>query len=284
MAEVSELPMSTVVSSDGTAISYRTTPSRARDARALVIVPGNNRRAYHYDPIALALSDSFVVHTIDRRGRGASGPQGDNYTADLEADDVAAVLADTGAELVFGHSYGGLVSLRLAIRHSLKGLVVYEPGVSINAGFDLSWLDDFNRLYYEGKRTSAMSLFLRRSDIVPIGHPPRFVFRLLALLLLYGGREGAETRALMATSPLELGEIRRLDSDGSEYSAIASPLLLLAGTRTNPYLPAVANELAVLIPEARAEVIDGLDHNAPDLSNPTLIADRIRTFFGATTG
>ena len=264
-----------VTSGDGTEISYRSIGV----GPGLVIVPGNNRRAYHYDPLALLLSANLSVHTLDRRGRGESGPQGVDYSADSEAADVAAVLEATGSTSVFGHSYGGLVALRLALRHDLRRLAVYEPGVSLNGGFDLSWLPQFGRMVDRGRRVAAMTLFLRRSGIVPIGNPPGFVFRLLATALLYGGMEGAETRRLMPTTPRELAEIARLDSDGHEYAAIQTQTLLLAGTRTNPYLTHAVDELAKILPNATSEILDGLDHNAPDLSAVATIAARLEPFF-----
>jgi pimeloyl-ACP methyl ester carboxylesterase len=282
MAAPAEWPMSLTRSTDDAPISYRTVASRADEPPmpGLIIVPGNNRRAHHYDELAIALSADFAVHTLDRRGRGESAPQGDHYTVDLEADDVLAVAAATGSRLLFGHSYGGLIALRVAVRGGVERLSAHEPGVSLNGEFDLDWLDEFNRLYYRGRRVAAMSLFLRRSKIVPIGNAPQIVFRLLATLLLFGG-DGKETRALMATSPRELGELLRTDSDGSEYSAISAPMLLLARTRTNPYLTKAVLRLGTIIPGATAEVIEGLDHNAPDLSSPVLIASHLRGFFGA---
>jgi pimeloyl-ACP methyl ester carboxylesterase len=275
MADLSTSRSNTVTSVDGTEISYRSTGV----GPGLVIVPGNSRRAYHYDPLAELLSTNLSVHTLDRRGRGDSGPQGDDYSADAEADDVAAVLDATGSDSVFGHSYGGLIGLRLALRRDLRRLAVYEPGVSLGGGFDLSWLPQFDRLVDRGRRVGAMTLFLRRSGIVPIGNPPAFVFRLLATALLYGGKEGAETRRLMPTTPRELGEIARLDSDGTEYAAIRTTTLLLAGTRTSPSLTRAVGELAAILPNASAEILEGLDHNAPDLSAVATIAARLQPFF-----
>jgi pimeloyl-ACP methyl ester carboxylesterase len=277
MADQATWRSNSVTSIDSTEISYRSIGV----GPGLVIVPGNNRRAYHYDPLAQLLSTNLSVHTLDRRGRGDSGPQGDDYSADAEADDVAAVLNATGSDSVFGHSYGGLIAIRLALRRNLRRLAVYEPGVSLNGGFDLSWLWQFDRLVEHGRRVAAMTLFLRRSGIVPIGNPPGFVFRLLATALLYGGKEGAETRRLMPTTPRELGEIARLDSDGTEYAAIQTKTLLLAGTRTNPYLTHAVGELAAILPNATSEILEGLDHNAPDLSAVATIAGRLQPFYAA---
>ncbi|MFE3202509.1 hypothetical protein [Embleya sp. NPDC059237] len=62
---------------------------------ALLIVPGAPAVAADYDALAAALAERFTVHTVERRGRGTSGPQGDAYGADAEAADIEAVRAAT---------------------------------------------------------------------------------------------------------------------------------------------------------------------------------------------
>ncbi|MFD0520365.1 hypothetical protein [Paractinoplanes durhamensis] len=41
----------------------------------LIVVPGTTRRARHYAALADALSDSYTVHVVERRGRGAARPR-----------------------------------------------------------------------------------------------------------------------------------------------------------------------------------------------------------------
>jgi pimeloyl-ACP methyl ester carboxylesterase len=113
-------------STDQTSISFLSTGQ----GPALVVIPGNNRRAHHYEALARDLAATHTVHVIDRRGRGLSGPQGPDYSIDQEVDDALAVVDQTGAELAFGHSYGGLIALHVALRRRLAALTVYEPGGS----------------------------------------------------------------------------------------------------------------------------------------------------------
>ncbi|MER7282836.1 alpha/beta hydrolase [Dactylosporangium sp. NPDC000244] len=260
-------------SADGTAITYRSTGN----GPGLVVVPGNNRRAHHYDTFIHNLP-RYRVHSIDRRGRGASGPQGTAYSIEREAEDVLAVADATGSELVFGHSYGGLAALHAALRRTFAGLAVYEPAVSLHGAFDLSWLPRFTELVTAGRAYAAMATFTKRTGIVPLPDVPLAVHYGLAFLLLRG-TDGAETRAMMPTSPAELGEVARLDSDGSRYAAIQSPTLLLAGAKSVPYLRDTVPRLAELLPLAQHEVLAGADHNAPDLNRPALVAARVDAFF-----
>jgi pimeloyl-ACP methyl ester carboxylesterase len=262
-----------VTSRDGTGVSFLSVGR----GPGLVVIPGNNRRAHHYEALARELSGTHSVHVIDRRGRGLSGPQGPDYRLDSEVDDAVAVVERTRSETIFGHSYGGLVGLHLALRRSVAALVVYEPGVSIGGSFEGGWLPAFTRLLDEGRHNAAMATFLKYTRLAPIGDAPMLVFRALAYLLLHGS-DGRDTRAMMATTPAEVGEVIRLDSDGSRYAQIRSPTLLLGGSKTPTYITAVLPELARIIPTARCMILDGLDHNAPDLNAPVVIAGQIRTF------
>ena len=97
----------TVTSADGTVISYLTTGS----GPPVIVIPGTLETAADFALFADLLGQRHTVHTIERRGRGLSGPQGDEYGMIKECEDIAAVqkLA-TGSTLMFGHSYGGLIA------------------------------------------------------------------------------------------------------------------------------------------------------------------------------
>jgi pimeloyl-ACP methyl ester carboxylesterase len=261
---------STVTSRDGTSVSVLSTGS----GPGLVVVPGNNRRAHHYENLAAELPER-TVHIVERRGRGGTGPQGTVYTVDSEAGDVLAVIEHTGVEEVFGHSYGGLISLHVALRRRLRSLVVYEPGVSIGGSFVGDYLPTLRRELAQGRQVAAMTTFLKGSGISPFPSAPRFVHRGLAYLLLQGAG-GREMRDMMPSTPAELAEVLRLDSDGARYAGVQAPTLLLAGTKSPPYFRSVLPRLAAVIPGARYEILEGLDHNAPDLNAPALIAARLR--------
>lgn len=196
---------------------------------------------------------------------------------DSEVDDALAVMQHTGAERIFGHSYGGLIAMHLALRRDVAALVVYEPNISIDGSIDGSWLPQFTRLLDAGRPQAAMATFLKRTRLAPIGDAPMIAFRGLAFLLLHG----ADTRAMMATTSAEVGEVVRLDSDGTRYAAITSPALLLGGGKSPSYLTDVLPILARIMPNATSRVLPGLDHNAPDLNAPVTIATEIGTFGSA---
>lgn len=267
-----------VTSEDGTTITFL----EYGHGPGLVIVPGNNRRAHHYATLAELLADSYRVTVIDRRGRGQSGPQGPDYSIDREAEDVLAVMASRGATWLFGHSFGGLIALHAALLQPPAALAVFDPGVSLHGSFPARWLPRFTSQLDQGKHAAAMTTFLRETKLTPLGNAPGLAFRALAFMLLHGS-DGKDTKAMMATTPREIGEVVRLDSDGSRYAAITCPTLLLSGSQVPPYLRNALPRLAQIIPDAGFEIIDGLDHNAPDLNAPDAIAGRLAAFMRRTS-
>jgi len=128
---------STVLSKDGTTISYLSLGS----GPSVLVIPGALSIAADYAAFAHAMAEHFTVHTIERRGRGESGPQGDDYSMAKEREDVLALQKQTGASFLVGHSFGGLVALEVARNNpSLTKLAVYEPGVSIDGSIQMDWM------------------------------------------------------------------------------------------------------------------------------------------------
>jgi pimeloyl-ACP methyl ester carboxylesterase len=264
---------SETTSRDGTDIAYETRGT----GDGVVVVPGNNRMAHDYRRLAELLADTSTVHVMERRGRGRSGPLGEHYRLEREVEDLRSVLRATGATRVFGHSYGGLIALQCARESSaLERIAVYEPGVSIDGSFDASWLPRFRRELARGRQATAMAVFLRGTRLLPFSLPMPLMVPFAGIML--SGASGREMRDMMPTTPGEIAEIVRHDSDGTPYAEISVPVLLLGGSKSPASLTGVLPTLAEQIPDARIEIIPGLDHNAPDLNAPKVIASRLTAF------
>jgi pimeloyl-ACP methyl ester carboxylesterase len=261
--------METMTSSNGTTISVLSTGT----GPGLVVLPGTTRRAHHYSALAAALGDTFTVHAVDRRGRGASGPQGPDYRIEREVEDVIAVLDATGASIVFGHSYGALIALELARHHPLKSLLLYEPPVR---GIDASFLPSLTAAVDDGRYGRAMAELLIGLQLVP-PRVPTFAFAAMGWLMMRG-REGADLRETMRTVPAEVREGLRLDTENRGYAEVNTPTLLLGGGRSPAWLLASLTELHRTIPNAQLVVSPGLDHNAPDENAPETVAGLMRAF------
>ncbi len=84
--------------------------------------------AADYTRFAQKLSASLgrPVHTFNRRGRGESSPQPEDYTLDVDIRDLDTVMRHTASTDVFGHSFGGAVVARYAAKYPERvAAVVY---------------------------------------------------------------------------------------------------------------------------------------------------------------
>lgn len=257
-------------SADGTAISYLTVGR----GEPLLLIGGVLRTAHDYLPLARAFGEHFTVHVLERRGRGASGPQGAAYSADKEAQDVAAVVAATGATRVFGHSYGGLIALRAALRRSGLGrLALYEPGVSVRGSIPLGWMPAYRARLMAGDRRGAFACLATGSGHAPkaFGSMPLPLAKVV-LRLAIRSEEWRGIDTLLEATLLEHEEIARLDGQLDEYSALTGEVLVLCGAESPPASTLGPTELTRAIPGARLETLPGLAHQAPEKAAAAIVA------------
>jgi pimeloyl-ACP methyl ester carboxylesterase len=264
------------ISQDGTAISYET----LGDGEGLLVLGGSWRTARNYLSFARALASSFAVHLVDRRGRGGSAPQGENYCIERELEDLFEIQAQTEATIVFGHSYGGLVALEAARRSTVfSEVVVYEPGVPIAGSIPLGWITRYRALLAAGDRRGAFAAMVRGAGGAPaaLERMPLWYVK-LALRLFIKEDEWRRIDRLLETGLAEHEQVAALhEPTADRYEAIAARVVLLGGGNSRPqFTTALFNQLAATIPHCTAEVIAGLDHLAPDDKAPDLVADRVR--------
>lgn len=267
-----------VVSADGTAIGCEVTGN----GPALVVVHGTLRAARHYRAMATALAGDFTVWTPDRRGRGTSGPQGTAYGMGRECDDLAAVLTHSGATMVFGHSYGGLVGLELALRDpgAMTRLAAYEPAVSIDGVFSADWLPELELAVADGRVDDAVISVMRGLELLgPIKDLPMRLQRAMAKVIMRGD-VAEDMRALLPTVHAEVTTAIGLDSAGERYAGADVDTLLLTGERGPDYLRDVVQRLHGIMPRSAWTVLPRCAHNAPDLDAPETVAAELRRYFG----
>jgi pimeloyl-ACP methyl ester carboxylesterase len=236
----------------------------------LLVIPGTTRYAVHYDALAAALADAYTVHVVQRRAGGPPVPPG--YDMATEVADVLDALDRTGARQIFGHSYGGLIGLHVALEHHLDRLVAYEPPVSLNGSIRTGWVDEFEARLAAGRPASAYAYFLTTMEFVPA---TPFARPLLGLALrLHPALRGV--RGLLPTIASEMRVAAGLDSDGTRYAGVTCPTLLLGGGRSPAYLRDATIALGSILPDAKVVITEELDHNGPDLSGPGKVAAVIR--------
>ncbi|HJS97059.1 MAG TPA: alpha/beta hydrolase [Solirubrobacteraceae bacterium] len=263
-------------SSDGTTISYET----AGVGDGLLVVGGAWRTARDYRPFGRALSDSFAVHVIDRRGRGRSGPQGAGYSIAREIEDVLAVQAQTGATIVFGHSYGGLIALEAARRSEVfSDVVVYEPGVSVAGSIPLGWMDLYRERLAANDPRGAFAAMVRGAGGAPpaLERMPLWYVKFI-LRVVIKPRQWREIERLLEAGLAEHEQVAALDdATVDRYQAITARVLLLGGGKSRAFATTqLFDQLTAALPNSASEIIEGLDHIAPDEKAPEIVAERVR--------
>lgn len=266
---------STARSLDGTTIGFGSLGS----GPGLIVVGGAWRSGRDYLRLGQALADAYTVHLVDRRGRGRSGPQGSAYGINPEVEDLLAVQRQTGATVVFGHSYGGLIALEAARQCEVfSDVIVYEPAISVAGSIPLAWMPAYRSRLDAGDPHGAFAAMVRGMGAGPrvTKHLPLWYLKLV-LPLVIKPQERHNTEDLMEAGYAEHQQVAAMD-DGSvqRYKAIAARALLVGGSKSPPFLTATPFEqLAAVIPNSRIEVVDGLDHLAPDRKAPDVVAERV---------
>lgn len=273
-----------VSSADGTVVGYRLLGS----GPAVLLVHGGMQAAQHLMKLADALSAEFTVYVPDRRGRGLSGPPGDDYSVMREVEDLQALVAATGAARIFGLSSGALVTLRTALATSgLDAIALYEPPLSVDGSVPMGWVPRFDREVARGRLAAALVTALKGMMVEPVlGRVPRFV---LVPLMAIGARlqgngsgDDVPIPALIPTQRFDMRLVEEMAGTAQDYASLGPRVLLLGGAKSPTFLTVALDELSVVLPRVQRTTFSGLGHSGPDDDgDPRRVAEALRTFFAA---
>ncbi|SMB84159.1 alpha/beta fold hydrolase [Deinococcus hopiensis] len=267
---------STVLSRDGTRIAYHT----LGQGPSVMVVPGVLSTAANYARFADALSRRFTVHTVERRGRGLSGPQGKDYSVLKEQEDVLAVQEASGATFLVGHSFGGLIALEAARTQRLfSRIATYEPGVSIGGSINMNWIHTYQQKLLQGKSLDAFVEFIRGTGPKRAQRTPSWLMKFLLPRLV----KPDELRELLSLLPENLREhqaLAALDSTHHHYRDVAAEVLLLRGGRDPlDWVEPTIRQLSEVLLHAEVQVYPTLDHFGLDKGAPEEVARTVGHFF-----
>jgi pimeloyl-ACP methyl ester carboxylesterase len=192
------------------------------------------------------------------------------------------LLAETGAQNLFGLSSGGVISLYAATRlPRIAKLSLYEPPVIAGGAQPDRFASRFSRRLDRGDVGGAMAEVLAGSTFARI---PRFVLRPpLRLTMRFEQVHGDRIpiRELAPTLRQDIAMIRELQFP--DAPAITADVLLLGGSRSMRDLQLGLDALARALPRAQRVAIDGVGHTAAlDEDQPEVVARELRRFFAAS--
>jgi pimeloyl-ACP methyl ester carboxylesterase len=272
-----------VASKDGTAIGYR----QMGQGPGLILVHGGMQASQNLMKLAVALSDAFTVYMPDRRGRGLSGPYGDNYSIQKAVDDMQALLSKTEAHNVFGLSAGAIISLQsaLLLPHIHK-LAIYEPPLVIHGSLPSAWLPRYDQEIRQGKIAAAMVTAAKGMQDTPLFSAiPRFIT--VPLMTLAMKAEAKEVKGddvplqnLVPTIHFDAQMVFGAENTIENFKDVRADVLLLGGSKSPAYLKYALDCLNTVLPHVKRIEFPGLGHLAADNDGkPERVAQELRRFF-----
>ena len=281
-----------VVSADGTSIGYLQTGR----GPGLVVLHGSMETARSHLQMAAALADEFTVYLPDRRGRGMSGPYPADYGVGTEVEDLRAVLAATGADMVFGVSASGLVVLQAALTDPrIRKAAVYEPALLAAGTRHTEWLPRFDREMAAGRVAAALITSMIGLELAPPAMKlmPRPVLEALTSMVMRTedkkAANGAVTmRSLAPTLHYEGTLLAEMAGKLDTFAGLTADVLLLGGSKGLKFLKPALDDLARTLPNCRRVEFTGLDHGGSgDITSanrngqPEVVAAAVRSFLAA---
>ena len=232
-----------VTSEDGTTIGFR----QLGHGPAVVILHGGGLASQHYMKLGAALADEFTVCIPDRRGRGMSGPYGPQYSIAREDEDLAAIVAETGAQYVFGAAGGGLFALHASLTvPAIRKVSVFEPVLFVGQ----PGVDEFKQVIARGESrlaagdiAAAMAGLAedardsggQRGQSISLPYRQPIACRLLlwADARLAKGDDVALRDLVPALIP-ELEQVKATEGTIDDYRNATAEVLLLCGSEAPP--------------------------------------------------
>jgi len=285
-----------VSSKDGTTIGYR----QMGHGPGVILLHGGAGASQSYSKLGAALSDAFTAYIPDRRGRGLSGPFGDNYRIHKEIEDLDALLTKTGAHNVFGLSSGGLIALQAALElPSIHKVVINEPPLDVDNSIMTmlqSFMPRFDREIAEGKVAEAMvtllkdfgALFLPASLQPAVKIAPRFVLVWLFRQILRRDAENVTgddvpLEELIPTFHFDYQLVVEMQGTLESFKGVPADVLLLGASKSPTFLRRSLDALEGVLPNVHCVELQGLSHAAAlDGGKPDRVAQELMSFFLAT--
>jgi pimeloyl-ACP methyl ester carboxylesterase len=233
----------------------------------LVTVHGAGSARWGWSFLRPLIEERYTVIAIDRRGRGDSS-DGEGYALEREFEDVAAVVSaatEDGSEpLLFGHSYGALVSAGAApLIEGLPRLVLYEPPMG-GVLAEPAAIDRLESKIANGDREAAVTEFMRdiagydEAEIEELRRSPVWEQR----------------KAVAHTLPRELRAECVHELNRAALAELDMPVLMLVGAESPAWAKRSTTAYAEALPNATVHTLEGQGHGALAAA-PELVASEL---------
>lgn len=252
-------------------------PNAADGELPIVFIHGMPGIANEFDPVREALGSRHMI-AFDRPGYAWSEGKPLSFTEQVDAIHEAAKTLGIDRAVVVGHSFGGLVTLGMAIRHGdfVDRMLLLAPAAGgTRVGEDrMRQARLIQKLQRPGIRQLADLLFLR----IVRRHASR-----IGAAAAYGESPQTERQRHLAESVLArhnsiaaLANDRLLFNDAerlvtANLGRIECPSVIVHGEDDQTVLLRNAERLAAALPNTKLEVVEG-DHQLPSKNTAQVVA------------
>ena len=251
----------------------------------VLLVHAATNHGGQWDHVRGAMDGScrYLLPDLFNSGKTAAWPLARELNFDDEADIVLAVLADIGEAVhLAGHSYGGAVALRAAVRGGtrIRSLCLIEPGgcpllaaAGRQAEYDeyVTVMRDFLATVDSGDAAGAWRAFLNYYR----GRPDAWdsLDQETQAKILAKTQSQRQVYGAQMSNPTTLAELR----------ALAVETMIITGSATTVPEGAVCRVLAEYLPNAALHTIPGAGHPMP-ISHPEEVAAALSRHMDRVSG
>jgi pimeloyl-ACP methyl ester carboxylesterase len=266
----------------GTLELFSTGAELAGAGSGVVVVHPSMVTAADYTRFAQKLSAALgrPVHTFNRRGRGQSSPQPEDYTLDADIRDLESVMKHTASTDVFGHSFGGAVALHAARSLPVERLAVYDPAVSVNHSVKADWTEEYERATAAGDDDRALAVMIRGME--KGGALARMPLSMLTLAnkLTASTPLGKQNRELMKTGVREIKAIIAADMPAEPFLELPLETLIIVGEKSPAYFGVACGQIHDVLSGSSYTILPGYGHDGVNRAPDKLITELSDFFSG----
>ncbi|KNH22470.1 alpha/beta hydrolase [Arthrobacter sp. ZBG10] len=266
----------------GTLELFSTGAELAKAGSGIVVVPPSMVTAADYTKFAQKLSAALgrPVHTFNRRGRGSSSPQPEDYTLDVDIRDLDTIMKHTSSTDVFGHSFGGAVALHAARTLPVERLAVYDPAVSVNHSVTADWTAEYERAAAAGDDDRALAVMKRGLESGGSSFSSRMPLSMLTLAnkLTAGTSEGRQQRDMMRTGVREIKAIIAADMPAEPFLELPLETLIVVGEKSPAYFGVACGQIHDVLSGSSYTILPGMGHDGV-IKAPDRLIQELSDFF-----
>ncbi|MDP3551089.1 MAG: alpha/beta fold hydrolase [Novosphingobium sp.] len=239
--------------------------------RTIIFLHGLFLNRQFWTPLIDRLGEGNRFVTFDMPGHGVSTWR-DGLDLDGIADDLALWIMENGTApaTIVGHSQGGMIALRLAVRHpdAVERLVLVNTSARAEYPERVdTWRTRRAALLDAGARKQVMS-DVQRMTTAPgwiEAHPVEAAGELEVM----ASHNPASLALAFDAAVLDRGDVRPL------LARIKVPVVVISGELDHATPPELGQEIAVSVGHGRHIIVDGAAHHVPT-EQPDAIATLLR--------